>query len=100
MRKKINTTPPTVRFAGTTTVIDRHGILRVESRRQQKIPTENGRDYDDDNKFKLSRTCIYSTIVLLFAIMMLSYRGYLDTRAVNYPYQGPKVYPELYYFIY
>lgn len=24
-------------------------------------------------------------------IAALSYRGYLDTQAVNYPYQGPKV---------
>lgn len=61
-----------------------------------KVLTENEQDCVEDDKYKLSRTCVYSTIVLLFGIIVLSYRGYLDTQAVNYPYQGPKVYPVLY----
>jgi len=80
-----------VRFSPTTAIIDRQGILRTEGRRPLKAQSESNRDSIDDDKFTLSRTWIFSTIVLLTAIVALSYRGYLDTRAVNYPYEGPKV---------
>lgn len=73
------------------TVIDRHGIMRVESRRQQKFPTENNRDDIEDYTFKWNPLFLLSAIVLLIGVMILSYKGYLDTRAVNYPFQGPKV---------
>lgn len=73
------------------TVIDRYGIMRVESRRQQKFPTENNRDDIEDYTFKWNPLFLLSAIVLLIGVMILSYKGYLDTRAVNYPFQGPKV---------
>lgn len=79
---------PTVRFS-TPAVNDRHGILKTDGRRQPKNPPESERENGDDNKFILFTL---STIVLLCAIVALTYRGYLDTRAVNYPYQGSKVF--------
>lgn len=81
MKKKIN---PTVRFSGTTmSGSDHHGIMKTDGKRPTKIPS--------DRKFMSSRVWILSTVVLLIAIIALTYRGYLDTRAVNYPFQGPKV---------
>lgn len=65
------------------------GILKTDGRRQ-RITSENNRENDD--KFTFSWPMILSTILLLCAIIALTYRGYLDTRAVNYPYEGPKVY--------
>lgn len=91
VKKKISSPAPTVRFSPTTDIIDRQGILRTEVRRPLKAQSESNRDSIDDDKFTLSRTWVFSTIVLLTAIVVLSYRGYLDTRAVNYPYEGPKV---------
>lgn len=82
---------PTVRFSSTSVVNDRHGILKTEGRRQSKIMPDTDRENIDESKITLSRTWVFSTIILLCAIVVLSYRGYLDTRAVNYPYQGAKV---------
>lgn len=82
---------PTVRFSSTSVANDRHGVHKMDSRRQSKIALDSGRENIDDSKFTLSRTWVLSTVILLFAIVVLSYRGYLDTRAVNYPYQGAKV---------
>jgi len=81
-----------VRFSPTTAIIDRQGILRTEGRRQPKAQSESNRDNIYEDKLTLSRTWILSTIVLLCGIVALTYRGYLDTRAVNYPYEGPKVF--------
>lgn len=81
-----------MRFSPTTAIIDRHGILRTEGRRQPKAQPEINRDNIYEEKFTLSRMWILSTFVLLCGIVALSYRGYLDTRAVNYPYEGPKVF--------
>lgn len=85
-RKTTNGSNPTVRFNETPVV----GILKTDGRRQ-RIPPENNEE--NVKKFTFSWTMILSTIVLLCAIVALTYRGYLDTRAVNYPYEGPKVYP-------
>lgn len=81
-----------MRFSPTTAIIDRQGILRTEGRRQPKAQSESNRDNIYEDKLTLSRTWILSTIVLLCGIVALTYRGYLDTRAVNYPYEGPKVF--------
>lgn len=81
-----------MRFSPTTAIIDRQGIFRTEGRRLPKAQSESNRDNIYEDKFTLSRTLILSTIVLLCGIVALTYRGYLDTRAVNYPYEGPKVF--------
>lgn len=65
-------------------------ILKTDGRRQRITP-ENNRE--NDKKLTFSWPMILSTTLLLCAIVALTYRGYLDTRAVNYPYEGPKVYP-------
>lgn len=80
-----------VRFSGTADVSDRHGILRTDGRRQTRFTSDNNQENIDENKFVSSKPWILSTTILLCVIAALSYRGYLDTQAVNYPYQGPKV---------
>lgn len=77
-------------FSGTD-ASDRHGILKTNGRRPAKTTSENNPGSIDGNSFISSKTWVMSTVLLLFAIVALTYRGYLDTQAVNYPYQGPKV---------
>lgn len=97
MKRKKNSLTPSVRFASIQTFTDRRS--RTNERRQFKLSPENNQEHIDNNKFASSRLWITSTIILICAIILLAYRGYLDTQSVNYPYPGPKVINSQTYFL-
>ncbi|VVC45722.1 Hypothetical protein CINCED_3A016332 [Cinara cedri] len=84
---------PSVRFTDELPddTTEQPEILRTDFKPITQLPPENNEDISNGGLFSLSPLWTLSTVILLCAIMALSYRGYLDTQAINYPFQGPKV---------
>lgn len=85
----------TVRFTDTpsTTIDDEPSeILKTDDELLTDLPSlEDDEEIPIENRYSINPLWTLSTLILLSAIMALSYRGYLDTLAINYPFQGPKV---------
>lgn len=91
---KRKTSPMTVTFTDipSTTIDDEPSeILETDVQPLTNLPLEDNEENPIENRYSLNPLWTLSTLILLSAIMALSYRGYLDTLAINYPFHGPKV---------